>query len=192
MYDPELMYDPSVNPLIRFTNKYEVLGNFSRFAVVMGGDSYNTVEHAFQAAKTMDPKERAEIRAITGPHEAKRRGQEVTLREDWEQVKDGVMLQLLRQKFDPGSRKTAPWKLVDTWPRGLFEGNKYRDNYWGCDVDTLRGRNQLGKTLMRVRLEIIDTIMGVDWREAGLPLGLPLQTNSKSRRGTRVRGDVKT
>ena len=61
----------------RFTREtgYDFLSNFYPSTVSFEGMLYPTVEHAYQAAKTIDPKIREIIRKANGPGEAKKLGQ---------------------------------------------------------------------------------------------------------------------
>lgn len=43
-----------------------------------------SAEHAYQAAKTLDPAQQAHVMIAATPGESKRRGQRVTLRDDWD------------------------------------------------------------------------------------------------------------
>ena len=132
-----------------FAGPYRFLSNFWSSAVVLDGHSYRTVEHAFQAAKTLDPNERKVIRNAHDAGTAKRHGKRVELREDWEQVKEDVMRDLLRQKFGTEPLKS---KLLKTGKAKLVEGNWWGDTYWGvCDG---KGKNRLGEILMEIREEL--------------------------------------
>jgi ribA/ribD-fused uncharacterized protein len=113
-----------------------------------------TVEHRFQAAKAITAADADWILAASTPGEAKRRGRQVNLRLDWEQVKDDVMLDLLRVKFAPGSKLAL--QLMSTRGLVLEEGNTWGDTYWGVDLRTGEGENRLGKLLMQVRRELIE------------------------------------
>src|ERR1700676_3498283 len=85
-----------------FQGPWRFLSNFFVSTVILGGVDYPTVEHAFQAAKTMSVEETLSIRKAFYPRDAKRLGRSLTLRSDWEEIKEVVMLHLLRQKFsDP-------------------------------------------------------------------------------------------
>lgn len=57
-----------------FAGEHRFLSNFAEVPVEYEGDTYPTVEHAFQAAKTYDPEERARVRAASSPVTAKRLG----------------------------------------------------------------------------------------------------------------------
>ena len=125
---------------------YEFLSNFHPAPVRLDGVEYPTVEHAYQAAKTMDATERRHVGSAPTPAEAKQRGAAVTLRHDWNDVKVAVMRNLLHQKFaDPLLRE----RLAATRPSALIEGNTWGDRFWGvCDGE---GENWLGRVLMEIR-----------------------------------------
>jgi ribA/ribD-fused uncharacterized protein len=125
---------------VSFTGAYRFLSNF---------DERGSVEWRFQASKTLDEAERAWVLSAISAGEAKRRGRKVTLREDWEQVKDDIMLALLREKF---AAKALGDLLRGTRTVELVEGNHWDDTYWG--VCRGRGRNRLGELLMQVRDEL--------------------------------------
>ena len=74
----------------KFDGKYAFLSNYHPCAVFYEGIAYPSVEHAFQAAKTMDMAKRREIAGLPTPGQAKREGRKVTLRPDWEEVKEQV------------------------------------------------------------------------------------------------------
>lgn len=115
---------------------------------------YSTVEHAFQVAKTLNDRDGELIRLTSSPGAAKRMGRSVNLREDWEEVKEEIMLFCLRKKFE---NKELKDKLLDTGDAILIEGNKWHDSEWGvcyCDRCNGVGKNKLGTLLMLVREEL--------------------------------------
>jgi ribA/ribD-fused uncharacterized protein len=132
-----------------FRDEYEFLSNFYSVEIEYEGVVFPTVEHAFQAAKTLDVDERRKIAAVAAPGSAKRLGRRVRLRSDWEQIKVGLMRDLLRQKF--GNLDLAE-RLLATGAAELIEGNSWNDTFWG--VCGGRGRNMLGQLLMEIRDEI--------------------------------------
>ncbi len=133
----------------RFKGEHRFLSNFLGGPVSYDGETYETVEHAYQAAKTTDLVVRKAIQECATPGRAKRLGQKSSLRPDWEDVKEGVMFGLLRIKFQiPEFRD----KLLDTGSTPLIEGNTWGDVYWG--VCRGEGENRLGKLLMRIREEL--------------------------------------
>lgn len=133
----------------RFAGHYRFLSNFYPCKVKWEGETYPSTEHAFQAAKTVNPSERKRIRTADTPGKAKALGRRATLVPNWEAVKLDVMLKLLRQKF--GHRELADL-LLDTDGLRLVEGNTWNDRFWGV-VDG-KGHNHLGRLLMQVRDEL--------------------------------------
>ena len=142
-------------PIDSFAGDYRFLSNFYPATVVLDGTEYPSVEHAFQAAKTLEVSDRVPILAM-GPGDAKRYGRTLRLRPDWESAKIDVMASLLRQKFDPARHPELTEKLVATRLHELIEGNYWHDCFWGrctCDYHKARGENWLGRILMIVRAE---------------------------------------
>lgn len=124
-----------------FMDEYHFLSNFSE-----EGKVKPTVEHYYQAAKTLDPNDRDWVMEAPTPGQAKRRGRKVELRPDWEQVKIGIMLGLLLEKFDESEIQA---KLLATGDARLIEGNTWHDTYWGVHGGV--GENWLGRLLEVVR-----------------------------------------
>ena len=139
-----------------FEGEYAFLSNFYFSPMIIDNVVYTTNEHFFQAMKSLNPKERQAIVLAPTPGKAKRLGRKVSLRKDWEDIKEEVMLTGLRHKFsNPELRK----KLLATGNEELIEGTTWHDNYWGiCDCDACggQGKNRLGKLLMQVREELAD------------------------------------
>jgi ribA/ribD-fused uncharacterized protein len=139
-----------------FSGEYRFLSNFW-VEPARGG---LTNEHFFQAEKSFDAEDRAFVMRAPSAGAAKKRGRMINLREDWDAVKDTVMLSGLRSKFysDPELRR----KLIDTGDEYLAEVNHWGDTYWGVEVHTLpgwetptyQGKNMLGILLMQVRAEL--------------------------------------
>ena len=111
-----------------FRGKYDFLSNFYGAIVFYDGLWYRNSEAAFQSAKTLDTETRKRFAEVS-PIQAKKMGRTVKLRPDWEQVKDGIMLEILRSKFAPGTRCAE--RLLSTGRLRLIEGNTWHDNYWG-------------------------------------------------------------
>lgn len=133
-----------------FRGPYGFLSNFFPAYVMLDYQDFPTVEHAFQAAKTFDIRERVTILEADTPGKAKQLGRRVTLRPDWEDVKVFVMEELVRRKF---AEKNLRGKLLRTHPAHLEEGNDWGDRFWGTVNG--EGRNELGQVLMRVRAHIL-------------------------------------
>lgn len=128
-----------------FKGEFAFLSNFYYF-------DGRTVEHEFQAAKTLSQVDRLRIRDAKSPGEAKRLGRNVELRSGWEHMKVGVMEELLWIKFSTNVDLAV--KLLFTGNAKLVEFNWWGDKFWGVCDKTGKGRNELGKALMRVRTKL--------------------------------------
>lgn len=142
----------------RFRGEYAFLSNFADTIIEHEDILYTSVEAAFQAAKTTDMELRRRM-ARYSPVDAKRAGRKVSLRSDWESVKEDIMYELLKKKFqsDAFGYRT---KLLHTGDAELIEGNNHKDTYWG--VCNGSGKNRLGHLLMRVRDEIRNEVISDD------------------------------
>jgi N-glycosidase YbiA len=138
------------NAITEFKDEYRFLSNFDQTSTILYDFmSYRSVEHAYQAAKTLNLEERKKIKACETPGKAKRMGQTVTLRADWEEIKLDVMRDLLYKKF---SLHPLREKLLATGTKELVEGNNWGDTYWG--VCNGKGENRLGIILMDIRADL--------------------------------------
>ncbi len=141
-----------------FKGEYRWLSNFTPCKVVLDGHIYPSTEHAYQAAKTLSFEEREAIRTSTAAG-AKRLGREVTIRRDWDTVKDKVMEDLQRQKY---SQEPFMSELIATGDQEIVEGNLWHDNYWGacyCGKCIGTGQNKLGKLIMKIRASITNKVV---------------------------------
>ena len=138
-------YGVLVKMITSFKGKHAFLSNM--FPLPNG----LSVEHLFQASKTLDNYEFNWVLDSKNGYEAKARGKRINLRSDWQEVKDDVMLDCVREKFilwdDLGKL------LINTGDQELIEVNTWGDRYWGTDIN-FNGLNKLGKILMQVRNEI--------------------------------------
>lgn len=140
-----------LEPVREFQGEYRFLSNFWDAPVICDGELYPSVENAYQAAKCADREGRKAFLTVSAA-EAKRLGKGVALRNDWEEVKDGIMLELVRDKFTRNPKLAE--SLLLTEGRELVEGNRWGDTYWGVDLRDGSGENRLGHILMTVRDEI--------------------------------------
>jgi len=133
-----------------FSEEYAFLSNFAyvRRGIVLPFDSsiYPSVEHAYQAAKTLNMTQRVEICNAKSAGMAKRLGKNVVIRPDWDNIKIDLITDLLCQKF---SKEPFRSKLLSTGNATLIEVNTWGDCFWGvCDGI---GENNLGQILMLIR-----------------------------------------
>ena len=134
-----------------FRGKYAFLSNFSASFVQYNGIVFPTVEQAFQAAKTLDKSIQEKFPFVNSPEDARYYGRRIQLRSDWESVKDGIMEDLIRQKFSEPHYKKL---LLETGEDYIEEGNTHGDRYWGTVKG--EGENRLGKLIMKIRKELQD------------------------------------
>ena len=134
-----------------FFGDYRFLSNFHIAPVRYNGLYYPSSEAAYQAAKCRTEEERRAFCSYS-PSEAKYYGQMVKLRPDWEDVKEQVMEDIVRAKFTQ-NQYLGDW-LLNTGDAELIEGNNWGDTTWGVDIRTKKGKNLLGKILMKVRAEL--------------------------------------
>ena len=141
-----------------FTGEYDFLSNFFVLpnAISHDGILYPTTEHAFQAAKSLEFRQRWEISKLDKPWQAKKAGKDLQLRPDWGQAKYHVMYELLTLKFVMNPELRG--KLLDTYPERLVEGNNWHDQIWGkceCPRHQGQGENRLGQLLELVRQQLL-------------------------------------
>lgn len=140
------------DPIYFFDGEFRFLSNFWACSILFEGIKYPSVEHAYQAAKIVDRREREFVATIASAGGAKRYGRRLVLRDGWDDIRIDVMRLLLREKFQTPEMAV---KLEETGERELIEGNHWGDYFWGM-VNTSRGyhgENNLGKLLMELRQE---------------------------------------
>jgi hypothetical protein len=140
------------NNINQFRRQYYFLSNYYATALTIEyeGETYKSVEHAYQAAKTDNQEIRLKIKNAPAPGDAKRLGKGIILKEDWDDKKYDIMEKLVRYKFT--MNKEMGERLLKTGDVQLIEGNTWGDVYWG--VCNGKGQNNLGKILMGVRSEL--------------------------------------
>jgi ribA/ribD-fused uncharacterized protein len=130
-----------------FRGKYYFLSNFSDSKITINDITFNNGESAFHSFKDIS---RQSDFANLDPSTAKRKGRNVKLRHDWENIKDDIMYQVVKAKFT--QNEDLKERLLATGEEHLEEGNTWGDKYWG--VCNGVGKNRLGKILMKVRDEL--------------------------------------
>ncbi|WP_255564159.1 NADAR family protein [Mameliella sp. CS4] len=110
---------------------YAEFSNFAPYGVEKDGLWWRTVEHYFQAMKFHDIAHRERIRLCSRPKRAKSLGmsREIPLRDDWEEVKDGIMLDAVRDKF---TLHRGPRDLLLSTGDAQIVENAPMDAYWGA------------------------------------------------------------
>lgn len=149
----------------RFDGKYVFLSNFYPCEINYQGISYPSVEHYYVAMKCnndqmIDGKyyTRADCRELISQiptaGKAKTFGKKIKLRSDWDTKKLEVMTWGLNEKFKIPALQEL---LLSTGNEDIVEGNWWHDNFYGscsCEKCGNRGKNHLGKLLMKIRTEL--------------------------------------
>lgn len=134
------------------------LSNFSPHAIEMKGLVWPTVEHYYQAQKFVGTEHEELIRGFPNPSTAKLLAHDGSrpVRADWDAVKDGIMREAVRRKFETHADLRAA--LLATDEEELVE-EAPDDYYWGRGADGT-GANTLGQILMEVRSLLRDCAGG--------------------------------
>lgn len=178
-----------MNPILEFQGEYRWLSNFVQIkdgvSLRDGTDViYPTVEHAYQMAKlpVIDRIMLKDASRRMTAGDIKKASKSWVIRQDWEDDKLSIMLDLQRQKYSTRQYQTPlletvrildgktligadPWAEYDNQENFMMieEGNKWGDTFWGVDLKKGYGKNHLGKIIMQVRNEIIAKANNIDW-----------------------------
>jgi len=128
------------------TPRYEWLSNM--YLLTRRIYVYPSVEHYYQASKTLIDKERQGIMKAPTGQKAKSLGSLVTLRSDWESIKMDVMAHAIENKFR--EEEHLQRKLLDTGERELIHYCPWGDSYWGVNKK-MEGENHQGMITMNIR-----------------------------------------
>lgn len=135
--------------ITRFIGDFAFLSNFYDSVIFVDGKKFQTVEHAYQAFKTLNAEEFEFIRNAKTPGEAKKLGRKASLRSDWDEVKISFMKKFLIKKFENPFFLSL---LLATDNAELIEENYWNDTFWG--VCRGKGKNMLGILLMEIREDL--------------------------------------
>lgn len=125
------------------------LANYSNHGFYKDGVYYQTVEHFYQSQKFLDENLRKKIIDAKTPKEASNIGRDRNnkLRDNWKEIKQGIMLEGVLEKFRQNSDILS--KLLDTGDEEIIE-NTVDEYYWGCGK-TKTGENNFGKIVVKAR-----------------------------------------
>ena len=140
---------------IKFYSVAEPYGEFSNFAlypIQLKGKVWPTSEHYFQAQKFVGTSHENKIRKAASPMKAAELGRtrKIRIRANWDHMKDNVMLEAVRAKF--AQHSDLQELLLETGDVPIIEHTE-NDAYWGDGGDG-KGKNRLGKILVKVRAEL--------------------------------------
>lgn len=130
-------------------DEYGFLPNFSRHKFRIGERIYPSSEHYYQSKKFEGTDYEMPIIRASSPALAAKMGRDrkKPLRKDWILVRDQIMYEAIEAKFrqNPDIKE----KLLATGDAVLIEASPI-DYYWG-EGSNKKGKNKLGKLLMRLR-----------------------------------------
>ncbi len=134
------------------TGKYGEFSNFASFTIRLKNKTWNTTEHFYQAQKFENQAYQEKIRNAESPMKAAElgRSRKERILKNWETKKDNVMYEAVKAKFT--QHTDLRQLLLDTENARIVEHTE-NDAYWGDGGDG-KGKNMLGKILMRVREEL--------------------------------------
>jgi ribA/ribD-fused uncharacterized protein len=152
-----------------FKGEWSFLSNFYPCEIQYDGLTYKSVEHFYVAMKFNNEQMingkhytigdfREMISLTPSPGLVKKIGQKIIIRSDWDIRKLRFMNWAIREKFKDINLSEL---LIGTEDVELVESNNWNDTFWG--VCNGKGKNHLGKILMKVR----DELRGVE-KKTGL------------------------
>lgn len=153
---PIVEYTEAILDFYSVKNPYGEFSNFALFPIEIEGLIWPTSEHYYQAKKFLDPALQELVRSQPTPYLAAQVGRnpELPMREDWDDVRDGVMRIALKAKYT--QYKVLKDLLLSTRSAHIYEHTK-NDCYWG-DCGDRTGKNRLGEELMQLRSQLESTI----------------------------------
>jgi N-glycosidase YbiA len=140
----------------RQNDPYGEFSNFSAHPFKLKGKVWPTSEHYFQAQKFAGTEHEETVRNAKTPSMSAKlgRSRSLPLRADWEVVKEDVMRDALRAKFDQHPKLQL--LLISTGDAELIEHTQ-NDRYWADGGDGT-GKNRLGILLMELRADLISKV----------------------------------
>lgn len=138
-----------MNPINYFRGEYGWLSNFRKVDISINGITYSSIEHAWLSFRADDEewKRLCSDEEYEAKH-LKKISKHFPLPQTFMDNRDDIMKSLLIQKYTQEPFKT---KLLETGKREIIEGNYWNDTYWGVDLKTGIGENNLGKYIMEIR-----------------------------------------
>ncbi len=131
-----------------FKGEYDFLSNRFPCQVLWEGQQYPSAESVFQASKCAVETER-EVFTRCSIHKATVKGIVLNPSSEWEDARLDIMKSIIKAKFEQNPNLMQ--KLVDTGNRILINGNNKQETFWGVDLYSWEGENQLGKIIMEIR-----------------------------------------
>lgn len=130
------------------------------------GIRYPSVDHAYQASKTLDAHQREFIASVSAPNVARILANHIVRRPDWFDVRLGIMRDLMYLKFAINANQLMP-KLLATGDQLIAFADSKKDPFWGAiyndQTGEWYGNNYIGKALMAIRSHAYSPCRPIDW-----------------------------
>ena len=143
-----------MNNFINFRGNKYFLSNTYPCNVKYKGYLYKSAEAAFQAQKNESHVYKYSLTFLDSKG-AKREGRRIDLIPNWDNMKDDIMFEIVKTKFE--QNKDLMEKLLSIPDDELIEYNTWHDNYWGyCTCSKCKNKkkyNKLGKILSMIKEE---------------------------------------
>lgn len=131
-----------------FKGEYDFLSSRFGCSFIWQGIKYNNVETAFQSSKCEDEAERKLYSRLSAEKAAVKGGQIIPPPE-WEERKLDTMMSIQFAKFS--QNPSLMRRLIATGDCKIINGNHKGETYWGVDLYSWKGENNLGKIIMTIR-----------------------------------------
>lgn len=132
-----------------FQGEYRFLSNFWPCKLNIDGINFTSVEQYYQYQKSNDTEYRNKILSCKTPGQTKRLSKTITITNQFIKNRLSIMEKGVTEKFRQNPELKT--KLLLTGNVELQEGNRWKDTFWGVNLYTGKGENNLGKILMKVR-----------------------------------------
>lgn len=142
------IYKVTADKIEGFFGPHRFLSNYHESQLYVLKKLFFSSEAAYQAGKSLDKKIQESFTSLS-PNEAKKEGQKIIIRPDWDSVKLSHMYNCLVSKFKDPELKEL---LLNTENKYLEETNWWGDKFWG--VYEGEGLNWLGRLLMLIRSQL--------------------------------------
>ncbi|MCF7910839.1 NADAR family protein [Candidatus Pacearchaeota archaeon] len=109
--------------ILEFKNEYAFLSNFYSSPFIINNINFPTNEHFYQANKTINRDEFQYVLDSDTPAIAKKRGKEINIDPNWNNIKNRIMFIGVYNKFIQNNK--LKFMLINTGNAELIEGN-----YW--------------------------------------------------------------
>lgn len=132
----------------RFKGDYDFLDNRFACRFIWQGLRYNSAEAAFQSSKCVEERDRKAF-CDCSSEKAALKGRDIVPPAGWENERLSIMESVLTAKFEQNLELMK--RLAQTGNKLLVNGNNKKETFWGVDLYSYKGENQLGKILMTIR-----------------------------------------